>query len=504
VSNSLRTTSLAALFALLLLPVPQLDRGQGLNARAQTGIALGAETTLDSSAAGLAAFPGAEGWGAQAWQACDRARTRVVAVTNLADAGEGSLRAALTDAGPRVVVFKVAGVVALQSPIDIRGDRDNSCLHVAGQTAPGSGITIGGFPLRLQSDVHDVIIRYLRFRTNGQGNLDIDGGHDIILDHSSFSWTTDDSIDIWRSNTRRGGPIRNVTVQRSVHSEIYAVHSTAMNIGGEHALGYEKQVENISIHHNLFGHDSHRNPNLSTLATSVVNNVMYNWKYKSSISKMGAVVDFVGNYFKPGPMTTEAGHEIVHESTDELLRPYPDRASIYVAGNARVPDFTDETADNWPLLWDEYLRRPVAATFKRAPWGPLPPAPHPITVDSASAAYDSIVLQGDVGSSARLNCQGGWVINRDRVDARVLADTVGGTQWFGFRTLDRKHRPPADLAEAGGYPPVDAGIPCADGDDDGIPDEWEVGHGLDPTRNDAAIQGADGYTGVERYVNGLP
>jgi pectate lyase len=462
----------------------------------------------------IPAFPGAQGWGAQALQNCDRSQFKVVQVTNLSDSGPGSLREALTKTrGPRIVIFRVAGIISLESTVHIKGDA-NSCLYVAGQTAPGGGIMIKGSPIRVQEGAHDIVVRYLRFRTDASGAVDVNGGDDIIFDHCSFGWATNDTFDIWRMDEDWSAPNHNVTVQRSIFSEIYASHSTAMNIGGEHAKAYEKQVNNISIHHNLFGHDSHRNPNLSALSISVVNNVMYNWRYRASISKMGAVVDFIGNYYKPGPMThiessnpkyaAQIYRPITHESTDENRTPYPDQASIYVTGNVRTPDFMDLHADNWPLLWDEYLKRPLDPKFQRSPWQPLPAPPFPIVVESPFDVYTSIVMNRNVGANARLDCQGNLVINQDPIDKRLLVDAANGTQWFDFRDENGNFRPPNNLSEVGGYPPIDPGKACLDSDQDGMPDEWERSRGLDPFRNDSAQDlDGNGYTNLEEYVNGI-
>lgn len=471
-----------------------------------------------SAVAAVPAFPGAQGWGAQALAGCDRSTFQIIPVTNLNDSGPESLRAALTASSPRIVVFTVGGIITLSSSIDIRGDA-NSCLYVAGQTAPGSGILITGNTqsapfnmIQLQSAVHDVVFRYIRFRGNTNGNIDINGGHDIIFDHCSFSWTTNDSFDIWRADSTRGGPIQNITVQTSINSEIYDIHSTAFNIGGEHAFGYEKQVDHISIHHNLMGHDSHRNPNVSAVSVDIINNVLYNWKYKSTITKMGVRADIIGNYYKIGPMTRvnssltapDRYRPIVNESTDGSLVPYPDHVSLYVVGNVRTPDFMDTAADNWPLLFDEGLNQPVDPSLKRSPWAPLPQAPIPITVESPTAAYATLITNKAVGADARLDCTGNFIPNRDRVDERILTDTKNGTQWFSFTDSAGKFRLPDSLAEAGGLPPATPGTACTDTDTDGMPDAWETARNLNPAINDStADRNNDGYTNIEEFINAM-
>jgi pectate lyase len=471
------------------------------------------------AASGVPAFPGAEGWGARAWQACDRSQVKVIEVTNLNDSGPGSLRAALKAAGTRIVVFRVAGRIELLSRIDVRGNDGNSCLYVAGQTAPGGGIWVSNAPVAasyssigLQEDVHDVIIRGLRVRPNSNGAIDIEGGHDIILDHLSMGWTTEDTLDIWYGTTTRSRPISRVSVQRSLLSEAYARHSTFMNIGGEHATGNETDVDRISIHHNLMGHASHRAPNVSAASASVVNNVVYNTKWKGTITKHSTTTDIIGNYYAPGPMSVlvtsdpnapAAYRFLVHESTDPSLVPYTPGASLFVQGNVLRPGLTDTTADGWPALWDEYLNQPLDPRYRRSPWRPHAPAPVPVAVASAYGAYDSVVLAGDVGDYRRLACDGAWVVRRDAVDQRLIDDLRAGTQWFSYVDSAGARRYPDTLDEVGHYPPIDPGTPCADADHDGMPDAWEVARGLNPgDPTDAVRLNADGYTNVESYING--
>jgi pectate lyase len=497
----------------ILLPLSPRGRGAG------SGVPTTSPTATPVASGGLPAFPGAEGWGAQAWQACDRSQIKVIEVTSLNDSGPGSLRAALKAAGPRIVVFRVAGRIELLSRIDVRGNDGNSCLYVAGQTAPGGGIWVSNGPaavslssIALQEGVHDVIIRGLRVRTNATGAIDVDGGHDIILDHLSMGWTSEDILDIWYGTTTRSSPISRVSVQRSQLSEAYARHATFINIGGEHSTGNETGVDRISIQHNLMGHASHRAPNISAASASVVNNVVYNTKWKGTITKHSTTTDIIANYYQPGPMSVletsdpQAPHAyrfLVHESTDPGLVPYEPGASLFVQGNVLRPGLTDAAADNWPALWDEYLNQPLDPKYRRSPWLPQPSAPVPVVVASAHDAYDSVVLAGDVGDYRRLACDGVWVVRRDAVDQRLIDDLRAGTQWFSYVDSAGARRFPDSLEEVGNYPPIDPGTPCADADHDGMPDLWEVAWRLDPTDPaDAVRVNSDGYTNLETYING--
>jgi alpha-tubulin suppressor-like RCC1 family protein/subtilisin-like proprotein convertase family protein len=79
-------------------------------------------------------------------------------VTSTGDSGFGTLRDAVSSTN-RTVVFDLSGTINLSSPLVIT----NSYLTIAGQTAPGGGITVAGNMTTVQS-AHDVIIRDVRFR----------------------------------------------------------------------------------------------------------------------------------------------------------------------------------------------------------------------------------------------------------------------------------------------------------------------------------------------------
>jgi hypothetical protein len=167
------------------------------------------------------AFPGAEGAGAVT---PGGRGGRVIQVTSLADSGAGTLRAALEAAGPRIVVFKLSGIITLQSKLRV----NHPFLTVAGQTAPGDGICIRGHTVEINAS--DVVLRHLRFR---RGNLtDRDDALNarsspgrIIIDHCSFSWGLDENVSIYRNmksqpdGTEEKAPIEQITIQWSISSE---------------------------------------------------------------------------------------------------------------------------------------------------------------------------------------------------------------------------------------------------------------------------------------------
>ncbi len=455
------------------------------------------------------AFPGAEGHGAEARGGRGG---RVLAVTHLGDRGPGSLRAALEAEGPRTIVFRVGGTIALESVIRIR----HPFVTVAGQTAPGDGILLRGAGddalLRLERGVHDVVLRYLRLRngrgtTDGRGhdNLTIRDGHDIIIDHVSMSWASDENAGFWR-NDASGPDLRRVTIQRSILAEGLEGHSNGLIVGGEDLrregvapVESWRGVRDISIHHNLFAHNTHRNPRVTAVGAEAINNVTYNWRTRIGSTTLGAVFDYRNNYAKVGPMRLgdlDYVPKILmhHEHRNRPGDVWPD-PSIHTRGNVVEPDVLGEGDDPralWSLNYSDPKHAPLPARFFRS--APLAPAKVPVRIESARSAYASVLA--DVGANRRLDCEGHFVAIPDTVDRRILDE------------VDRGLGPASPVrspADAGGYPELASGTPCADADGDGMPDLWERAHGLDPDDGtDGARDVGDGTTHLERYLAGTP
>lgn len=429
-------------------------------------------TVLSASAGELPAFPGAEGFGAKS---IGGRHGQVIKVTNLNPSGPGSLQAACERPGPRIVVFEVSGVI--QGQISIKHPR----ITIAGQTAPGAGITVEGMlmnPYRIQPNLHDVTIRHLRVRPRpNQGARD--ASHDgiqltdidrLILDHVSVSWSSDENIDVCNS--------RDLTIQWCAIEE----SDTQGHEKGQHnfglIMGYKGH--SASVHHNLFAHHLRRAPLVGLEVLDHRSNVIYNmrtgidWHPPQMNERRpgnGFRANIVGNYFKPGPNAPKIGDDlrfaiVAANSIEE----------IYADGN--YYQWLGGLADPWevPLGRGVFLQYPVRA---KKPW----PAP-PVTTQSAEQAYE-LVLQ-------RAGC-----FPRDAVSKRTIEEVRSGTGSWG------RHETPGGLLQD-----LTPGKSAVDSDNDGIPDAWERKHKLNP--NDSADANGivangrhKGYTYIEYYINDL-
>ena len=438
------------------------------------------------------AFPGAEGHGAMTRGGRGG---RVIAVTNLNDSGPGSLREAVDAEGPRTVVFRVSGTIVLESRLSIR----NPYITIAGQTAPGDGITLRKNHLSIGAD--EVIIRYIRVRLGdeSEGDADAISGRyhkNIIIDHVSASWSIDETVSIYHCE--------NVTVQWCLIAE--SLHQSH-HVKGSHGFGGIWGSNYSTYHHNLLAHHGSRNPRFASGCgyTDYRNNVIYNWGYNSAYGgekqQQGneefdfTAVNMVANYYKSGPATTPGRmrHRIVSPSSRDEAADY---GKWYVAGNV-VEGYPEVSADNWsggvqPQHGEEYL----AELKADEPWDAAP-----LQQQAAEEAYRSVLEHA------------GASLPRDAVDARIIEETRGGYATHEGAAYEQNHRvanPDAKSGiidspkDVGGWPEL-MGLPAAaDTDGDGMPDEWETQHGLNAgDRSDGPRdKDSDGYTNVEEFLNG--
>jgi hypothetical protein len=421
----------------------------------------------------LVAFPGAEGAGRLA---TGGRGGRVIRVVNLEDGGAGSLRAAVEAKGPRTIVFDVGGTIRLKKPLIIR----NGQVTVAGQTAPGGGITVRDRVFEIAAD--DVVVRYIRARLGDESGVESDAftisrGRRIIVDHVSASWSVDETLSAGAPYEGPEDDLRDVTVQWSIISESLrkSAHSK-----GEHGYGSLVRGANgakMSFHHNLWAHHMARMPRPGNYLPpskdgvgpfyDFRSNVFYNWggshsgyNADSGEKQSRAAYNFIDNYYLRGP---DSKKPVAFDERNPIAR-------AWFAGNAMdgtVPK------DPWSLVVGRTDRE-----YRLA--GPL--AVGPVARDPALRAYDR-VLAGAGASRFR-----------DPVDSRVVESVRSRTG----RLIDSQK-------EVGGWPELGAGTPWRDSDRDGLPDDWERSRRLDPSDagDGAADRDGDGYTNLEDWLNSL-
>ena len=446
-------------------------------------------SSIQNQAAAIPAFPGAEGFGANAFGG--RGGT-IFEVTNLNNSGAGSLRACVEASGARTCVFRTGGLIVLQSVLKIV----NPYITIAGQTAPGGGITLktasGGDIFSTQT--HDVVIRYITARPGPGGenhaNQIAKNGvelYNIVIDHNSLSWGVDSNIETWYR-------VRAATIQWSLISEglnnsthSKGAHSKGLMIGGyQGSESGGKGSENISVLNNLMAHNADRNPLMQLCGIAqVMNNVTYNPMYTFSHQQLNCTagesyINWINNYHKKGPSSTSNSDLKVIPADSGTWS----AGKIYVKGNIG-PNRPNDTLPD--ANWVEFRSGAPAGILVTSP------APAPVVYStSAVDAYNSVIADGGVGNSRGLNCDGTWYNRRDTIDARVINEVKTGTG----KIID-------DPSQVGGWIVPAAGTACADGDHDGMPDVWEQAYGLNlNSPNSSVDQDGDGYTNVEEYLNG--
>lgn len=450
------------------MPSRHLRRAAGVLALTlATAMAVPVLAAPDSKS--VLAFPGAEGAGR--FSAGGRGGA-VIHVSNLDDSGPGSLRAAIEAKGPRTVVFDVAGTIQLKSELKIA----NGQITLAGQTAPGGGITLRDQTLVVAAD--DVIIRFIRSRLGSESKVEGDAiwisrGRRIILDHVSASWSVDETLSASARYDRPDQGFHDLTVQWSIIGESLA-HS--IHVKGDHGYGSLVRGGNgskISFHHNLWANHMARMPRPGNYEGpdkdpvgaffDFRSNVFYNWGhdragYDADAATLSAY-NFVDNAYVPGPNSEKL---FAFKESNTL-------AKAYFAGNSMAGTVP---ADPWSLVT---FTIPEPAGYRLA--APVDVAP--VTPEVADKAYARVLA--DAGASV-------W---RDPVDKRILE----GVKTRTGKVIDSQ-------AEVGGWPALPVGKPKPDTDGDGMPDAWEKAHGLDPKKADGALiaKGGSGWTNLELYL----
>ncbi len=454
--------------------------------------------------ADIPAFPGAEGGGKYSFGGRGG---KVIVVTNLNDDGPGSLRWACEQGGARIVVFNVAGIIRIKSPLIIRAPY----ITIQGQTAPGDGVCIAGETVWINT--HDVIIRYMRFRRGetwvGRRDDAIGGNPigNIMIDHVSASWGLDENMSMYRHmyNDSTGkiedkfGTV-NITIQNSIFSEALDTwnHSFGSTLGGE----------NATFMRNLWANNAGRNPSIGWNGVfNFANNVIFNWVHRSiDGGDYRAQYNIINNYFQPGPSTPKnnVGHRILKPESGRSKLKYQVYGRAHVNGNI-MEGYPEITKDNWNGGVQVEERRTTGEHTAAMKWPKPLPMPK-ITLLNATDAKAYVLANA-----------GATLPRRDAVDARVVKQVATGKidfipnvplpeKEFKYRRLpvdSYKKGIITEIAQVGGYPAYN-GTPYKDSDNDGLPDAYEIKNKLNPNdASDAAKITKSGYSNIELFLNSV-
>lgn len=465
----------------------------------------------------LPAFPGAEGHGRYTSGGRGGA---VYHVTNLEDDKDnppyGSLRYCLNKSGARTIVFDVAGTIFLDDYLDIKQGN----VTIAGQTAPGEGICIAGYPVRISSS--NVIMRFIRVRM-GDLHLEVEddalGGRaisNVIVDHCSCSWSIDECVSFYGD--------KNFTMQWCIISESlrYSNHQK-----GGHGYGGIWGGPSASFHHNLLAHHSSRSPRLGhdyqvpeVDNVDLRNNVIYN--YGAVVGAYGAEgmnANIINCYYKPGPSTKTGstrrsmimGINPNDPKADNYDPNRPKWGEYFISGNwcssrsdiYATPTDAYERAcsqDNWNYGIYNSISASITAAEKKAMRRSQPLDAGLVTTHSAQNAFEKVLATA------------GCSLDRDIIDERIVKETREGKATFkgnvskvgGIIDSQNDLKPSGAPADWSAWPSLEGGEKPKDTDQDGMPDEWEEAQGLNPKYPlDRNNKHASGYTYLEVYINSL-
>jgi hypothetical protein len=438
---------------------------------------------LSQAVAQLPAFPGAQGFGSTSRGGRGG---MVLHVNTLSDSGPGSFRDAVLTAGPRTIVFDISG------NIDCRGGSGSADtmyvtqgqVTIAGQTAPGQGVTL---MCGVIFEASDIVVRHIRFRPGRAGpgtrhpNDDpgsmsgtqiVGPATGVIFDHVTVSWASDELVAIVTN--------AEATIQWSIVAEPLTDGGKGLWQGHGFAGGsYDSPSANkATFHHGLIAYASDRNPFVAGSWFQWENMIIYDYEVQANLAPINQPItaQAIGNYYLPGADTPAWGPPIwIWGCGGQVTHcDYPAQSSIYVAGNLEPANRPDNSRPETAIL--TYFQGGFPVRDTRQPGFPV------ITTTDAATAKSQV-----------LACAGATMPARDSVDTRVTQQVAQGTGRFVSN----------DPSEVGGYPdlPVVRRPVGYDTDGDGIPDAWEKAHGLNPlSASDGAAVTADGYTNLEHYL----
>ncbi len=435
---------------------------------------------------GQVAFPRAEGGG---MHATGGRGGKVFYVNSLKDTKEGdkvtkegTLRWCLDQEGSKTILFKLAGIIRLKSPLNITAN-----TTIAGQTAPGDGICIADNCVKIKGD--NVIVRFLRFRLGNVTMVEDDaingvGCKNVIIDHCSMSWAIDECASFY-DNT-------NFTLQWCILSEslTQSVHSK-----GSHGFGGIWGGKKASFHHNLLAHHDSRNPRMCGSRYSAQdalelvdfrNNVIYNWGSNSGYAGEGGRYNFINNYYKPSKFSANK-KRIFAPNADNGTNNQREGiwGSFYLQGNF-MESSEKVTQDNSLGFHPNPSSKNKTELLVDKPFD----VPY-VTTHSAKQAY-RLVLE-----------YAGASLQRDQTDRRIVNETLLGLT--PVKTTGEPRTRPGlinsqDDVQGWDTYAYESLQVVVDDDKDGIPNGWLEKHYPGKTSTDL---NAEGYTYLEVYLNQL-
>jgi hypothetical protein len=422
----------------------------------------------------------------------------------------------------RIVVFDVGGTFDVSAnSLDIKTVNN---IYVAGQTAP-SPVTIYGNTTQITKSnntmTSNVILRYMTFRKgtgNGADAITFAGGNgpgdtvatNMIIDHVSATWSEDEVLSVANNNT-------NVTVQ-------YAMMTDSLTSGHQYGSLIRPKVNSqVTYQHNLYGNDKSRNPRAGSYLNQQLdldfrNNVVYNYSDRAGYTGGASETDteyvnlnYIGNYVVAGPSTpvgtssntafTMDVSSFYNLTTNSVIASPKDYIALkaYQTGNL-IDTNHNATRDGVDTGWGMFIASDGTTTkpypdFNYGPNSALPaksatPLNYPsVTTQAAPDAYNQVV-----------NYVGNWWWNRDAIDTRIIGNVQNNTQPAGG--IPATAPVPSELALVTGASPTNR-VAGWDSDADGMPNNWEIAHGLNP--NSAAdfkldLDG-DGYVNLQEYLD---
>lgn len=499
-------------------------------------------------AAEVPAFPGAQGFARYTTSGGRGAsKARIYHVTRLADdSNKGSLRWAVSQTSPSIIVFDVSGYIDLKSDLKI----GKSNITIAGQTAPGDGITIRYYTVTVAAD--NVIMRFLRFRRSQV--KDVNDGADacwgrnkknIILDHCSFSWSIDELASFYDNV--------NFTMQWCMLGEALGDPGHSK---GQHSYGGIWGGKGASFHHNFLCNMQNRVPRFNGARYNYTkdmpttyknalqwenvdfrNCVMANWGTGGCYGGPGGgQINMVNNYYNGGPNTSNptviTTASVANSTTSKDNKTFWNYFSrYYISGNYVTKAGAQAANYDWKgVKYDSGLKTLNGERY-------IPDADHKFAnvtwtnidgVDCVPIKMDEPIPCGDVTTHTaekayeKVLATAGCSYVRDAVDARYVEEARTGTIVYKGETSGRYGivdyiNDPSSATQYSyrpSFPELKSETRLADydTDQDGMPDAWEIANGLNPkdasdavTKTlDAVAKGGKGwYTNLEVYLNSI-